>query len=86
MRVVRSSDNWVGGDESFTVRRGSNATGDGGPYNSSNPFVPNHPQAGNNFVSSGITLQVTGIEKVQKPADARKAITTKCLVTQRART
>lgn len=65
VRVVRSSDNWVGG-ASFTVRRGSNATGDGGPYNSSNPFVPNHPQAGNNFVSSGITLQVTGIEKVQK--------------------
>jgi len=65
VRVVRSSDNWVGG-ASFTVRRGTSATGDGGPYNSSNPFVPNHPQAGSNFLSSGITLQVTGIKKVQK--------------------
>ena len=60
IRVVRSSDNWVGG-ATFIVRRGSNATGDGGPYNSSNPFVPNHPQAGNNFLSSGIKLRVTGI-------------------------
>tara|TARA_R100000406_G_scaffold48652_1_gene32729 strand:- start:1910 stop:6286 length:4377 start_codon:yes stop_codon:yes gene_type:complete len=65
IRVVRSSDNWVGG-ATFIVRRGSNATGDGGPYNSSNPFVPNHPQAGNNFLSSGIKLRVTGIEKVTK--------------------
>lgn len=65
IRVVRSSDNWVGG-ASFVVRRGANATGDGGPFNSSNPFVPNHPAAGNNFVSSGIKLQVTGIEKVTK--------------------
>lgn len=63
--VENSSDNWVGG-ASFTVRRGTNATGDGGPYNSTNPFVPNHPQAGSNFVSSGINLQVTGIDKVSK--------------------
>ena len=63
--VVDSSDNWLSG-ASFTVRRGSGATGDGGPYNSSNPFVPNHPAAGNNFQSSGINFEVTGIEKVQK--------------------
>ena len=65
IRVVRSSDNWVGG-ATFIVRRGSNATGDGGPYNSSNPFVPNHPQAGNNFCHQVLSCKSLGSRKLQK--------------------